>query len=101
MTTMLAIPAGDEAVIALATELNRFRSLSDVESRILERAMCRKMRSEGCYSVFRRWSATDDAKLLNMRSAGLPGAHMARVLNRTEAAIYGRLRDLKKKERVK
>lgn len=96
-----AIPAGDEAVIVLATELNRFRSLSDVESRMLERAICRKRRSEGCYSAFRRYSDAEDMKLLKMLRAGLSRAHMAQALNRSEDSVRYRLMVLRKSWRVK
>ncbi len=90
------IPAGDDAVIVLANALNRCRSLSDRESRILEMAICRQMGNPG----IRRWSEEDDAKLLKMRKAGFRAEHIADQLDRTDDAVRSRIKLLKKKRMV-
>jgi hypothetical protein len=89
------IHTGDAAVVYLAEALGRVRELTDIESRILHKAI---RRDQG---VFRRWMPADDAKLLKMRRAGLRASDMASSLNRTEDSVRRRLCDLRKKERVR
>lgn len=88
-------PTGDAAIVLLAEALGRLRELSETESRVLQRAITRDA------GAFRRWTPQDDAKLLKMHKARIHGKQMAETLNRTEASVYGRLRDLKKRERAR
>lgn len=89
------IHTGDAAVVFLAEALGRCRELTDIESRILHRAI-RRDRGD-----FRRWTEQDDARLRKMRRAGLRASDMADALNRTEDSVRRRLCDLRKRERVR
>lgn len=88
-----AIPTGNAAIVELAEALGRHRALNERESRILHRAI---IRDQG---AFRRWTPADDAKLLKMHKARIRVSEMTATLNRSENAIYVRLRDLKKAKR--
>lgn len=76
-------------LVALATELGRYRSLTAEESRLLERAVDRQPAST------RRWTFADDAKLQRLRRTRLRASEIAAELGRTPWAVYTRIRDLK------
>jgi hypothetical protein len=88
------IPTGDAAVVFMADALSRVRELSEIESRVLQRAITRNT------GAFRRWTPAEDRKLMKMHKAKLRAAQMALSLNRSENAIYVRIRDLKKLARA-
>jgi hypothetical protein len=90
---LAAIPTGNAAIVELAEALGRVRALDERESRMLERAINRDS------GAFRRWTPTDDAKLLKMHKARIRVSEMTNVLNRSEQSIFTRLRDLKKAKR--
>lgn len=87
------IPTGDRAVIELADALSRVRALDERESRILQRAITRDT------GTFRRWTPDEDRRLLKMHKARIRCAQIAKTLDRTEQAVFTRLRDLKKVKR--
>lgn len=87
------IPTGEAAIVHLAEALGKERALNETESRILQRAINRER------GAFRRWTPADDQKLLKMHKARIRVSQMTGVLQRTENAIYLRLRDLKKAKR--
>ena len=89
-----ALPIGDAAVVYLAEALGRVRELSDMESRILQRAITRDT------GAFRRWTDEEDRKLMKMHKARIRGVEMAATLDRTEGSVYRRLSDLKKQARA-
>lgn len=89
------LPVGEDAVVFLAERLGAVRALDDTESRVLQRALTRSA------GGVRRWTASDDASLLKMHKARIRGAEMAATLRRSENSVYTRLRDLKKRERVR
>lgn len=91
----LTIPTGDAAIVFLAEQLGACRTLTDRETSILHRAI---RRDQG---QFRRWTKEEDAKLRKMRKAGLGAVHIAEVLGRTPDAVYRRMSDLKKLEKVR
>lgn len=82
-------------VVALATELGRYRALTPDESRLLERAIERQPAST------RRWTFADDAKLQRLRRTRLRVPEIAAQLGRTPWAVYRRISDLKAGGRVK
>jgi hypothetical protein len=88
------IHSGDAAVVYLAEALGKERPLSEVESRILHKAIRRDA------GAFRRWTPEEDRKLLKMHKARIRGADIAVTLKRTEATVYQRLCRLKKRERA-
>lgn len=89
------IPTGEQAIVFLAERLGSVRALDDIESRVLQRAITRER------GGVRRWTAADDAMLLKMHKARIRGAEMAVTLRRSEQAVYTRLRDLKKRRKVR
>ena len=91
----MTIHTGDAAVVYLAEALGRERPLSEVESRILGRAI-RRDRGD-----FRRWTPDDDRRLLKAHKARIRVSEIAVTLGRTEDSVYTRLRDLKKREKVR
>lgn len=91
----VTIHTGDAAVVYLAERLGQLRSLTDTESRILQRAI---RRDDG---TFRRWTESEDRSLLRMHKARIRASEMAVTLRRTEDSVRRRLCDLKKRERVR
>jgi hypothetical protein len=87
--------SGDAAVVFLAEALGRERQLTEHESRILQRAVKRG------HGAFRRWTVGDDVRLMKMHKAKRRAADIAEALGRTEYAVTTRLRDLKKREKVR
>lgn len=90
----MTIHTGDAAVVYLAEALGRVRELTDIESRILHRAIRRDA------GQFRRWTQDEDRRLLRMSKSRIRVAEMAVTLSRTEDSVRTRLRDLRKRERV-
>ncbi len=91
----MTIHTGDAAVVYLAEALGQLRALTDTESRILHRALRRDA------GLFRRWTPADDATLLKAHRARIRVSEIATTLGRTEQAVYRRLCDLKKREKVR
>lgn len=94
MIDHIALTSGADAAIYFAEQLGRERALSEQESIVLERVISSKPRPD------RRWTPEEDRKLLKMSKARIRGADMAETLKRTPWAVYRRLSDLKKRERV-
>lgn len=89
----------DQAVIAMGEALGRYRSLTDVESLLVERATRRENRRLGL-STRMRWEPEDDAALL--KAAGrLKPDQIAQTLKRSVPAINCRLSALRKMRKAK
>jgi hypothetical protein len=69
----MTIPTGDAAVVFLADALCKERELSEVESRVLQRALTRET------GAFRRWTPAEDAKLLKMHRARIHAGNLPRA----------------------
>jgi len=91
MTTL----TGDAAVVFLGEALGRERPLTEHESRILQRAV-----RHGA-GAFRRWTDMEDRRLMKMHRARIRASDIAETLGRSEYSVATRLRDLKKRERVR
>lgn len=89
------IHTGDAAVVYLAEALGRVRELTEIESRILGRAINRER------GLFRRWTTDEDRRLMKAHWARIRVSEIAQTLHRTEDSVRTRLRDLKKRERVR
>jgi hypothetical protein len=89
------LPTGNEAVVFFAEQLGKHRALDDREVRVLKLAISRDRGSH------RRWTSAEDASLLKMHKARIRCVDIAAALKRSEAAVFTRIRDLKKAARVK
>lgn len=94
MSEHINLPSGNDAAIYFAEALGRVRALSEHESIVLERVIRAKPRPD------RRWTQTEDQQLRKMSKARIRAVDMAETLKRTPQAVYTRLRELKKRERV-
>jgi hypothetical protein len=87
----------DEIVIELANALNRFRSLTDRESRWLYDAIRRERYVAGNE---RYWKPTDIAKLTRMIRRGRKPRDIAKTLGRTEQAVWSKIRMLRRQNKL-
>ena len=83
----------DVVIITLATELSRLRVLTDAESEWLEQAIRREDRRNGCKREF--WSTEQDKRLRRMLERGKKVSQIAPLLNKSEGAVWSRLRVLR------
>lgn len=89
----------DTIVIELANSLNRFRSLTEQESRWVEASVRREeWRKTGGPTP--RWAAKDDIRLKRMVRNGKQPRAIARAMGRSEQAVWSRIRFLRRKGQI-
>lgn len=83
----------DSIVIELASCLNRFRSLTDAESRWLEASIRREERRKGNKREF--WDRSLDSRLRRYLRRGKKVREIAPLIGKSEGAIWSRIRVLR------
>jgi DNA-binding NarL/FixJ family response regulator len=82
-----------EIIIEALTRLGRHRALKDDESNWLERAVRKQTRAEGRKRPY--WTTAMDSRLSRMLRRGKKVPEIAEAMDKTQGAIWSRIRLLK------
>lgn len=82
--------------IALADALNRERSLTDWESRLVAALVAKALHPQ----PLRRWTTEQDEQLRSLLGRGLTAAEIGERIGRSTDAIHTRVKRLKTKEAI-